>query len=129
MPIACALLGTAGAVFPMSAQAAITRPKLVHTNIEQAGSMMGVVVSLKITKADSTVPAKAKLCVLGKCKTIVITKTGLPASQAQAETLTPNVAFKLNELNRKVTVKTTLVIGGHRYSYTSKAKDVKFTGG
>ena len=129
VPAVCALLGAACAVLPMSAQAAIVRPKLTTTNIFQASREMSVGVSLKIPKADSTVPAKATLCVLGKCKTEVITKTGLPASAAQATTYSPNVLFKLDELNRKVTVRTTLIIGGQRYVYTSSAKDVKARAG
>jgi hypothetical protein len=125
----CAVLYMTCALIAVSAQAATVRPRLFKTDVFQAGGEMGVGVDFKVPKADSTLPAKAILCVIGKCKTEVITKTGLPAADAQATEYTPNVVFKLDELNRRVTVKTTLVIGTQRYTYTSSAKDMRFSCG
>ncbi len=125
--VSAAVVGAICALIAVAAQAATAtvRPRLVSTTVQQFKTERGmqVVVDFKVTKADSILPAKAVICVKGVCKTDVILKTSRPAAGAVATEYTPNVLFKFGDLHQDVTVKTTLVLGTHRYTYSSKAKD------
>ena len=125
--VSVAVAGAICALIAVAAQAATAtvRPRLVGTTVQQFKTQRGmeVVVDFKVPKADSVLAAKAVICVTGACKTDVISRTRRPAVDAVATEYTPNVLFKVGDLNHEVTVKTTLVLGTQRYTYESKAKD------
>jgi hypothetical protein len=119
------LLVSVCAMLAASALAATTtRPKLVNTSVQQVAKQMAVAVSFKISKHDSTLSWRGKICVEGKCKSTA-TMSGLPVSEAQVTQYTPNFIFKLDEIHKNVTVKSTITLGKRSYSYTSHSKDIK----